>query len=49
VELHGQASATDDQSKAALNIVRKPVIDPSAENAFVGEVLSYCGAYVMKA
>ena len=45
VELHGQASATDDQSKAALNIVRKPVIDSAAENAFVGEVLSYSGAY----
>ena len=49
VELHGQASATDDQSKAALNIVRKPVIDSAAENAFVGEVLSYSGAYELKA
>ena len=27
VELHGQASATDEQAKAALVIVRKPVID----------------------
>jgi len=48
VELHGQASATDEQSKAALVVVRKPVIDPAAENAFVGEVLSYSGAYEMK-
>jgi alkylation response protein AidB-like acyl-CoA dehydrogenase len=48
VELHGQASATDDQAKAALSIVRKPVINPAAENTFVSEVLSYSGAYEMK-
>lgn len=48
VELHGQASATDEQSKAAMVIVRKPVIHPDAENAFVSEVLSYSGAYEMK-
>ena len=48
VELHGQGSATDDQAKAALSIVRKPVINPSAENVFVGEVLSYSGAYELK-
>jgi alkylation response protein AidB-like acyl-CoA dehydrogenase len=47
VELHGQASATDDQAKAALSIVRKPVIKPEAENGFVSEVLSYSGAYEM--
>ena len=49
VELHGQASATDEQSKAAMVIVRKPVIDRGRENEFVGEVLSYSGAYEMKA
>ncbi len=48
VELHGQASATDEQSKAAMVIVRKPVINPNAENTFVSEVLSYSGAYEMK-
>ncbi|WP_313675189.1 acyl-CoA dehydrogenase family protein [Mycolicibacterium sp.] len=48
VELHGQASATDDQAKAALSIVRKPVIKSAAENAFVAEVLSYSGTYEMK-
>ena len=48
VELHGQGSATDDQAKAALSIVRKPVINPSAENVFVGEVLSYSGTYELK-
>ena len=48
VELHGQGSATDDQAKAALSIVRKPVINPSAENVFVGEVLSYSGTYQLK-
>ena len=48
VELHGRASATDEQSKAAMVIVRKPVIHPDAENAFVSEVLSYSGAYEMK-
>ena len=48
VQLHGQASATDEQSKAALDIVRKPVIDAGRENAFVGEVLSYSGAYEMR-
>ena len=48
VELHGQASATDAQSAAALTVVRKPVIDPAAEDWFVSEVLSYSGAYEMK-
>jgi hypothetical protein len=48
VELHGQASATDDQAKAALSIVRKPVINRVAENVFVDEVLSYSGAYELK-
>lgn len=48
VELHGQASATDDQAKAALSIVRKPVINRAAEEAFVDEVLSYSGAYELK-
>ena len=48
VELHGQASATEAQSVAALGIVRKPVIDAEAENAFVAEALSYSGAYEMK-
>jgi acyl-CoA dehydrogenase len=48
VELHGQASATDEQAKAALSVVRKPVITPAAEEAFVAEVLSYSGAYEMK-
>ena len=48
VELHGQASATDAQSSAALALVRKPVIAPTAEDAFVSEVLSYSGAYEMK-
>ncbi len=49
VELHGQASATDDQAKAALSIVRKPVINRAAEDAFVDEVLSYSGTYELKA
>lgn len=48
VELHGQASATEAQSTAALTLVRKPVIDPGAEDAFVAEVLSYSGTYEMK-
>jgi acyl-CoA dehydrogenase len=48
VALHGQASATDAQSAAALTIVRKPRIDPAAENAFVDEVLSYSGTYELK-
>ncbi|MFM8531873.1 MAG: hypothetical protein ACKOD2_19785 [Ilumatobacteraceae bacterium] len=48
VELHGQASATDEQSKAAMDIVRKPVIDRGRENTFVDEVLSYSGTYVLK-
>ena len=48
VELHGQASATDAQSSAALALVRKPVITRAAEDAFVAEVLSYSGAYEMK-
>jgi acyl-CoA dehydrogenase len=48
VALHGQASATDAQSTAALTIVRKPRIDAAAEQAFVAEVLTYSGAYEMK-
>ena len=48
VELHGQASATDAQGAAAMKIVRKPAIDPAAENAFVSEVLSYSGTYELK-
>ena len=48
VALHGQASATDAQSAAALAIVRKPQIAADAEQAFVSEVLSYSGAYEMK-
>jgi alkylation response protein AidB-like acyl-CoA dehydrogenase len=48
VELHGQASATEAQSTAALTVVRKPVIEAAAEDAFVSEVLSYSGAYEMK-
>lgn len=49
VALHGQASATDAQSTAALTIVRKPRIVAEAEDRFVNEVLSYSGAYEMKA
>ena len=49
VALHGQASATDAQSTAALTIVRKPRIAAEAEDRFVNEVLSYSGAYEMKA
>ena len=48
VELHGQASASAAQSAAALTVVRKPVIEAAAEDAFVSEVLSYSGAYEMK-
>lgn len=48
VALHGQASATDAQSTAALAIVRKPRIEAGAEDAFVSEVLSYSGTYEMK-
>jgi alkylation response protein AidB-like acyl-CoA dehydrogenase len=48
VALHGQASATDAQSTAALTIVRKPRIEAAGEDAFVSEVLGYSGAYEMK-
>jgi acyl-CoA dehydrogenase len=48
VALHGQASATDAQSTAAMTIVRKPRIQADAENTFVSEVLSYSGVYEMK-
>ncbi len=49
VALHGQSSATDAQSEAALAILRKPRIEAEAERMFVNEVLSYSGAYEMKA
>ncbi len=45
VALHGQASATDDQRSGALGLIRNPVIEKDAEDAFVAEVLSYDGAY----
>ena len=48
VQLHGQASATEEQSTAALGIVRKPRINAEAEHIFVTEVLSYSSAYEMK-
>ncbi len=48
VALHGQASASEAQSTAALAIVRKPRINADAEQAFVSEVLSYSGTYEMK-
>ncbi len=49
VELHGQASASEAQSSGALALLRKPVIDPQAEDKFVDEVLSYSGTYEMNA
>ena len=48
IALHGQPSATDAQSTAALSLVQRPVIAPAAEEAFVTEVLSYDGVYEMK-
>ncbi len=48
VALHGQASATDQQRQLALALVKAPVIDDAAEDAFVAEVLSYDGAYVLR-
>ncbi len=48
VALHGQASATDAQRAAALTLVKRPIIDAEAEQAFVTEVLSYDGVYEMK-
>jgi acyl-CoA dehydrogenase len=47
VALHGQASTTEAQQKAALGLIRRPVIDADAEDAFVAEVLSYDGAWTM--
>ncbi|MFN8125954.1 MAG: acyl-CoA dehydrogenase family protein [Candidatus Nanopelagicales bacterium] len=48
VALHGQASANDTQRDLGLAIVKRPVIDPAAEQQFVTEVLSYDGVYEMK-
>ena len=48
IQLHGQASATAEQSTAALTIIRKPRSEPEAEQEFVTEVLSYSSAYEMK-
>jgi acyl-CoA dehydrogenase len=47
VELHGQASSNEAQRAGALTLVKAPTIDPTAEAAFVDEVLSYDNAYVM--
>ncbi len=48
VALHGQASATDQQRALALHLVKAPVIDAAAEDAFVAEVLDYDGAYELR-
>ncbi len=45
VALHGQASASDKQRELALRLVKAPVIDSAAEDAFVAEVVGYSGAY----
>jgi alkylation response protein AidB-like acyl-CoA dehydrogenase len=47
VALHGQPSATPAQQQAALTLIRRPTIDPAAEDEFVAEVLSYDGAWTM--
>ena len=48
VALHGQASASQQQRDLALALVRAPLIDAAAEDAFLAEVLSYDGAYVLR-
>ena len=48
LSLYGQPAANDEQRDAALGLVRRPIVDPAAEKAFVDEVLSYDGAYAMR-
>jgi acyl-CoA dehydrogenase len=48
VALHGQASASAQQRQLALALVKAPVIDDAAEEAFVAEVLNYDGAYALR-
>ncbi len=47
LQLHGQASASDEQRAAALKLIAAPQLDGVREKDFVAEVLSYDGAYVM--
>ena len=47
LQLHGRASATPEQRSVALALIATPQITAEAEDAFVAEVLSYDGAYVM--
>ncbi len=47
--MHGLGWATAAPAGAAMTVVRKPVIEQAAEDSFVSEVLSYSGAYEMKA
>ena len=47
VDLHGQASATAEQQRAALRLIARPALEAEAEGAFVAEVLSYAGAWAM--
>jgi acyl-CoA dehydrogenase len=47
VALHGQASASEAQREGSLKLISAPSIAEDAEEAFVSEVLSYDGAYVM--
>jgi acyl-CoA dehydrogenase len=48
IALHGQASATEHQRQLVMAIVKAPVLDAAAEEAFVAEVLSYDGAYQLR-
>ncbi len=48
VALHGQPSATTAQQASALALVRRAMIEPEAEDAFVAEVVSYADVYAMK-
>jgi hypothetical protein len=49
VALHGQPSATPEQQAGALALVKRAVIDPATEDAFVAEVVGYADAYALKA
>jgi alkylation response protein AidB-like acyl-CoA dehydrogenase len=48
IALHGQSSASEQQRQLVMQLVKAPVFDAAAEDAFVAEALSYDGAYVLQ-
>ena len=47
-ELHGKTATTEEQAAWALAHVRRPVADPTRDDAVWQQVLALAGAYEMR-